>query len=417
MTPAASIRDPLYGPIALDAIAEALIDTPVYQRLRRIRQLSEAYTVYPSAMHTRFEHSVGVYHLATTIVQQFRDRGELADVDPDEVRLVPYAALVHDLGHHLGAHLLEEFGYPGISHEAAGAALFTSGDVGRILASTGIPHAGACVGEMVNHEGDHPLGGIISGACDADKLDYLIRDAYHCGLPAGFDQPHLRSGLTVVTDPATGAPTVGLDGAALGSFELMLISKSALFRNVYFHPTVRCAMVMLRALIVAALESGLLARHELLAWTDEEVFTILRLRVKERAPLSGDAHLVAELSERLAARRLYRRAVSLPLSAAPALSPDQVRDVERRLAHGAGLGAGQLLVDIPRKPTMLSTDILVRLADGRVVHASKLGPDDGFALNAMQEALYAASGQMSVYVAAPAAVTAGQLGAALQAAN
>ena len=369
-------------------------------------------------MHTRFEHSLGVHHLARTIVRQLGERGELGEVDEDEARLVPYAALVHDLGHHLGAHLLEEFGYPGISHEHAGAALFTTGEIGRILSDTGIRHAADRVAELVLHEGAHPLGGIVSGACDADKLDYLVRDAYHCGLPAGFDQPHLSGGLTVLADPVTGKATLGLDASALGSFEMMLVSKAALFRTVYFHPTVRCAMVMLRALIVAALEGGLLARDELLAWTDEEVFTLLRLRVRERSvegvAASGFASgLVAALSERLAARRLYHRVLSLPLSVAGPLSPEQVARIEARLGTEAGLGPGELLVDIPRKPTMLSTDILVRFASGLVVHASRLGPEDGFALNAMQEALYEASGKVAVYAAERVSLDAEAFGAAV----
>lgn len=400
------IRDPLYGPISLDETARRLIDTPAFQRLRRIRQLSEAYTVYPSAMHTRFEHSLGVHHLARTILRQLGERGELDRVGADEARLVPYAALLHDLGHHLGAHLLEEFGYPGISHEAAGAALFTTGEIGEILAATGIPRAAEQVADLVQHEGDHPLGGIVSGACDADKLDYLVRDAYHCGLPAGFDQPHLAGGLTVLADPVTGRPTLGLDASALGSFELMLVSKAALFRTVYFHPTVRCAMVMLRALIVAALDGGLLATEELLAWTDEEVFTILRLRVRERAAAGRVAggrdaasDLVATLTDRLAARQLYRRVLAVPLGTVPALAPEQVARIEARLAAQLRCPPGALLVDIPRKPTMLSTDILVRFDSGLVVHASRLGPDDGFALNAMQEALYDASGKVAVYAA------------------
>ena len=380
-------------------------------------------------MHTRFEHSLGVHHLARTIVRQLGERGELAAVSPDEARLVPYAALVHDLGHHLGAHLLEEFGYPGISHEATGAALFTTGDIGEILHATGIPNAAQTVAELVQHEGDHPLGGIVSGACDADKLDYLVRDAYHCGVPAGFDQPHLSGGLTVVADPASGHPTLGLDASALGSFEMMLVSKAALFRTVYFHPTVRCAMVMLRALIVAALEGGLLAREELLAWTDEEVFTILRLRVRERAGMGGgaggghrtplaDGHasLVAQLSDRLAARRLYSRVLSVPLGAVPMLTPEQVTAVEARLTRDTGLAPGELLVDIPRKPTMLSTDLLVRFPSGLVVHASRLGPEDGFALNAMQEALYVASGKVAVYAAAAVTLDADALAAAVAAA-
>ncbi len=408
------VRDPLYGPIPLDGTARRLIDTPAFQRLRRIRQLAEAHTVYPSAMHTRFEHAVGVYHLSREILRRLGERGDLAGIDPGEVALVPHAALLHDLGHHVGAHLLEEFGWPGISHEATGAALFTTGDIGRILGESGIPDAAARVAELVSHEGAHPLGGIVSGACDADKLDYLVRDAYHCGLPVGFDQPHLAHGLCVLTDPATGALTIGLDGEALASFEMMLVSKSALFRNVYFHPVVRCAMVMLRAVIVTALDGGLLDADELKTWTDDEVYTILRLRVRERRPLVGAAARVAELTERLAARRLYTRVAAVPLSAIGELSPDRVVACEARLASEVGLADGELLVDIPRKPTMLSTDILVRLASGRVVHASALGPDDGFALNAMQHALYEASGRISAYAVRPVALSPERLIRALQ---
>lgn len=391
------IRDPLYGPIDLDPLAQRLVDTAAFQRLRRIKQLSEASAVYPSAVHTRFEHSVGVHHVARTIVRQLEARGELAGVPEAEVALVPYAALVHDLGHHIGAHLLEEFGWPGISHEETGAALFTTGEVGEILASTGIPRAGEIVAELVLHQGNHVLGGVVSGACDADKLDYLARDAYHCGLPLAFDQGHLRHALTVLEDPASGQRTLGIDAAALVSFEQMLLAKSTLFRSVYFHPTVRGAMVMLRALLLAALDAELLALDELRTWTDQELFTVLRLRVGEAPGARWTTRLITDLVERLLSRRLYHRIASLPLRAAPDLGPAQVAAVEQRLAARLGLGAGEVLLDVPRKPSMLSTDILVRCDDGSVRHAGELGPDDGFALNEAQPALYAASGRVSVY--------------------
>lgn len=386
------IRDPLYGPVPVDDVARRLIDTAAFQRLRRIRQLSEAFAVYPSAVHTRFEHSLGVYHLTREIIRRLDERGELGDVDDDQRRLATYAALLHDLGHHLGAHLLEEFGYPGVSHEDTGAALFTVGEVGEILRDTGIARAPEIVSEMVRHDGGHALGGLVSGACDADKLDYLARDAYHCGMPPGFDQAQLAGSLILATNPQSGAREIGIDADGLAAFEQMLVTKSTLYREVYFHPTVRCAMVMLRALIIRALELGLLALEELQTWTDEEVFTLLRVRVAD----TEDA-LVADLVERLLARRLYKRAASLPLSAAPALTPGQITEVEERLASRLGLSEGSLLLDIPRKPTMLSTDILVRCDDGSVVHAGDLGPNQGFALNELQSALYAASGRIGVF--------------------
>ncbi len=391
------IRDPLYGPITLDETARALIDTAAFQRLRRVRQLSEASALYPSAMHTRFEHSVGVYHLAKTMVAELRARGELGGVKEDEQRLVPYAALCHDLGHHVGAHLLEEFGYPGVSHEETGAAQFATGEVGAILAATGIPDAGRHVAELVQHQGYHPLGGVVSGACDADKMDYLLRDAYHCGLPAGFDQAHLRTSLTCVVNPESGRLELGLDADGLTSFEQMLYTKSILYRTVYFHRTVRCAMVMLREIIVAALDSGVISLDELRTWTDAELFSVIR----ERGGGRGTPPHVGRLVERLMARDLYSCVASLPLSAAAPPNPAGLATAERRLAPRLNLARGEVLVDVPRKPTMLSTDLSVRLASGRVVNASRLGPDDGFAMNEAQAALYAASGRVSVFTARP----------------
>lgn len=399
------IRDPLYGPVTLDGTARRLVDSAPFQRLRRIRQLSEAHAVYPSAVHTRFEHSLGVYHLARSIIRRLSERGELSGVGGDDAELVGLAALLHDIGHHPGAHLLEEFGYPGISHEMAGAALFTTGEIGEVLSTSGIQQAGERVAELVQHEGVHPLGGIVSGPCDADKLDYLVRDAYHCGLPSGFDQSHLANALTLLRDPVTGSIEVGLDEGALVSFEQMLVSKNSLYRTVYFHPTVRCAMVMLRAIIVGALDARLLVLEELLRWTDEEVFTLLRVRVSATHRASAGVRYVEGMVNRLLARRLFVRAATLPLSAAPHLTPPDIAEIEARLERRLGLGPGEVLLDIPRKPEMLSTDILVRRGES-IVRASALGPDDGFALNSAQPALYAASGKISVFTATAAHLTA-----------
>lgn len=395
------IRDPLYGPIPLDDTACALIDTAAFQRLRRVRQLSLASMLYPSAMHTRFEHSVGVHHLVRIIDRQLESRGELRGISRRDRDLIVYAGLLHDAGQHMCAHLLEEFGYPGVRHEEAGASLFVSGEVGEILRRSGTPDAGARMAEIIDQRSDHPLAGLVAGACDADKLDYLVRDAYHCGLPAGFDQQYLRDALCLVEDPKTRRRVLGLEEHGLTSFEQMLYSKNTLFRNVYFHPTVRCAMVMLRALVVAALEAGLLAVEELHTWSDEELFTVLRVRLFEAGRDSGVMRAVQDLLDRLLARRLYHHVASLPLEALEPLRPDVALAVEAALADQMGLGPAEALLDIPQKPSMLSTDILVRRRNGDVLHASALTPDDGFAINDAAAALYRASGRIGVFTAEP----------------
>lgn len=396
------VRDPIYGPIPIDPVARRLIDTPAFQRLRRVQQLSLASLVYPSAMHTRFEHSLGVYHLTRSILQNLERRGELEGVAPEDARVIPYAGLLHDLSQHLAAHLLDEFGIEGMEHEEVGAQTLGAGEIGAILQETGIPDVAGRIGGIINQRSDNPLAGLVAGNCDADKMDYIARDAYHCGLPIGFDQQHLLDAVTLVRDPDTGRLQVGLERWGLTSFEQMLYSKSVLFRNVYFHRSVRSAMGILRTLVLLALDRGLIGLEELHRWSDSELFTVLRLRVGEVCAVgSSDCALFTELLDRLLERRLYPTACTFPLSAVEKPSASRTRAVERALAAELGLGEGEVVLDFPEKPTMLATDLPIRCTDGEVLNARDLGPEDGFALNASQQALYVASGNVSLFTAAP----------------
>jgi HD superfamily phosphohydrolase len=97
------VRDPLWNTIRVDPTALRIIDTPEFQRLRYIRQLGLAYLVYPGANHTRFDHALGVYHLARWALAILGERGELREVDPVDCTLVPFAALLHDIGHFAAA--------------------------------------------------------------------------------------------------------------------------------------------------------------------------------------------------------------------------------------------------------------------------------------------------------------------------
>src|SRR5512146_3193474 len=101
-----SIRDPLWNNIRLDDVARRLIDTPVFQRLRYVRQLGLAYLVYPGATHTRFEHALGAYHLARRTLGLLAERGDLDEIAPDEPAVVRAAALLHDVAHYPFSHAL-----------------------------------------------------------------------------------------------------------------------------------------------------------------------------------------------------------------------------------------------------------------------------------------------------------------------
>ncbi|HUG40260.1 MAG TPA: HD domain-containing protein [Longimicrobiales bacterium] len=400
------IRDPIYGPIPLDPFARELIDTHAFQRLRRVQQLSLASLVYPSAMHTRFEHSVGVYHLARTIVESLERKGELGAVPPDDVRIIPYAGLLHDLSQHLAAHLLHEFGIPGVEHEEVGARSLESGEISDVLGSLGSPDAAGRIGAIIKQESGNPLAGIVAGNCDADKMDYIARDAYHCGLPIGYDQGHLRDAITLVADPVSGSSRIGIDSSGLTSFEQMLYSKSTLYRNVYFHRSVRAAMAMLRTLVLRAIEERLIEIGELHQWSDSELFTVVGVRVRDaQGSGSPTTAFVIRLLDRLLARDLYKPAASLPLSVMAKPSAERILAAETRLAREFGVERGGVIVDFPAKPTMLATDLPVRFPDNRVRNVRDLGPEDGFALTrASQEAQYVASGSIYVFTAAPLGV-------------
>jgi hypothetical protein len=161
-------------------------------------------------------------------------------------------------------------------------------------------------------------------------------------------------------------------------------------------------MGMLRMLVVLGLDRTLIDLEELHHWSDSELFTVLRLRVAESNTISSsDCSLFTELLDRLLERRLYPTACTFALSAVEKPSAAAILELERALARDLGLGEGQVVLDFPAKPTMLATDLLVRFGDGTVRNAKCLQPEDGFALNAAEQALYVASGNVSVFTAEP----------------
>lgn len=123
------LRDPLWNNVRLDALALALLDTPVVQRLRYVRQLGLAYLVYPGATHSRFEHAVGAYHLAGVAMRLLDEQGALHGMAARDTAVVRAAALLHDVGHYPFSHALEEIGVT--HHEEIARPLLMQGQIGR----------------------------------------------------------------------------------------------------------------------------------------------------------------------------------------------------------------------------------------------------------------------------------------------
>src|SRR5690606_13492010 len=216
-----TIRDPLWNNIRVDSVARELMDTPVFQRLRYVRQLGWAFLVYPGATHSRFEHALGAYNLARCSLDMLERSGQLQRVRPDEGSIVCAAALLHDIGHYPFSHALEEIG--ATHHEEVARPLLLQGVVADVLRA----HLGADAPErvfaLITGTSDSPLQGLISGSLDLDKIEYLKRDAHMCGVPYGeIDVDRLLNSLVIVASPVTGSHGVGVREKGLSALESLL---------------------------------------------------------------------------------------------------------------------------------------------------------------------------------------------------
>lgn len=374
-----TIRDPLWDTIRLDPIAVRIMDSAAFQRLRYIRQLGLAYLVYPGATHTRFDHALGVFHLATRALGSLAEEGWLDGVSKEERRLVALAALLHDVGHYPFSHAVEELeaGWIPGHHEAV---------VGRFLSDPEIAGALSEVADdgperveaLIRGRSSSPLQGLVSGSIDLDKIEYLKRDALFCGVPYGeVDVDRLLSALVVLRDPETGRLEVGVGEKGVAALESLLFSKYQMFRNVYWHHAVRAATVMYKRIVVDALAAGLIVPDELIGETDESLLFLLAARASEGG--EGEiARRVRRWVESLRARRLPKRVVEI---VAAELDGEGVgswmvvdsplkRSVEDRLALELGVEEGGIFLDYPAKPLMFDLDLLA-VRGGEVI---RLGP-------------------------------------------
>ena len=388
-----SIRDPLWNTIVVDAVARRLIDTPVFQRLRYVRQLGLAHLVYPGATHTRFEHALGAYHLARRTLGVLDDRHELDAIPPDERGVVIAAALLHDVGHHPFSHALEEIGAQ--HHEVAARPLITQSQIADELRASIAPDAPERVYALIRGQSASPLQGLISGSLDLDKIEYLKRDAFMCGVPYGeIDVDRLVNALTVVHD--AGRVTIGVLEKGLSALESLLFAKYQMYRNVYWHHAVRSATAMYKRLVDDAIRDGALDDSALSSLTDEGLLHVL------------DTTSNAPLLDALRTRRLYKRAFECAAGDLPdgagdwiAVELDRARATEDALARRLGLAPGEVLLDFPEKPQMLGLDLPVRLRGGQVHRLTREGLRGSINLPVLSDELYRSARVLRVFVARP----------------
>jgi len=390
------VRDPLWNNIRLDPEALAVVDTAAVQRLRYVRQLGHAFLVYPGATHSRFEHALGAYHLARRLLAQVEDAGD-ARVEPaDRVRL-KLAALLHDIGHYPFSHALEEAGLP--HHEVLAGRQLASDGLAQRLAELDAPAERLL--PLIQGTAREPLAGLVSGSLDVDKLDYLSRDAWMCGVPYGvIDVDRLLTSLTVASDP-DGRRTLALHEKGLAALESLLFAKYQMYRNVYWHHAVRSATAMFKRLVRRAIATAQLEPAAVAVATDDGLIHDLMQR-----DTTG-------LARRLRERRLAKRALDLPATELPAATPgwpgedpDLLEQVEDRLALELHLKPGELFLDFPAKADMLALELPLVKRDGTVTHLAGAAAAAHLGLPRVAAELYRSARRLRVFVLRDVAVPA-----------
>jgi hypothetical protein len=264
------IIDPIHDFIRVYDHELKIIDNPIFQRLRRIRQLSGAHLTYPGAQHTRFEHSLGVMHIASQAGQALKEKEILKS---DDIEILRLAGLLHDIGHGPFSHLFEEITQQKkISHEDFGKNLILKSAIGDTLSKNGYDKK--LITKIAFGESKYQyLNEIVSGYLSADMMDYLLRDGYFTGAEhAKIDHKRLTQSLDVYKKK------LALEKSALYSFESMMHSRYQMFKAVYFHKTVRSAEVMLlEALRISDDEFGFTSfnMNEFVKLTDEHVLSMI----------------------------------------------------------------------------------------------------------------------------------------------
>jgi len=347
----ATIKDSVHDHIEVEGVAAALLDTEPVQRLRHIKQLGTVQLVYPSANHTRFEHSLGVYHLADRALDHL-------GIDGIQAERLRAAALLHDVGHGPYSHNVED-----VTHRHTGKyhddvhELLDGGTVGEVLRDHDLDPAH--IADLV--AGDAKYGQLVSGELDVDRMDYLVRDAHHTGVPYGtIDHERLIRELTFVDGELV------LAEGNVQTAESLLLARALMNPTVYQHHVARISKAMLRRGAEQLLEQPDVTPRRLRRMDDHDLLVALRT-----------TPATSEFARRLRTRDLYKRAVWAELEAVPESVVDAdyetLRDLETEIANRAGLPAEQVVVDVPERPSMTESTSRV-MVSGEMRRLGKQSP-------------------------------------------
>jgi HD superfamily phosphohydrolase len=338
-----TIKDSVHDHITIDGLALDLLDTPPVQRLRHIKQLGTVSLVYPSANHTRFEHSIGVYHLACEVTNHLGTPLEVTN----HIRA---AAMLHDIGHSPYSHNIE----PLLNHRIG----FAHEDIEDLLTSPPL-----CT-VLENHNLDANLianliigkgqyGQIISSSIDVDRMDYLVRDAHHTGVPYGaIDHGRLVRELTFAEDELV----LSVSGGNVQAAESLLLARTLMGPTVYNHHVARISKSILRRATEFLLDSKIIKESDLRNMDDHDLHVALRSNAT-----------TSPLEKRISNRNLYKRAIWVEMKDVPDdvinADYDSIHAFEENIASKIGVDSKSVIIDIPSLPSTIENEIKIKVGD------------------------------------------------------
>ena len=391
-----TIHDPLHGSIKIDGAFLEILDRHEMQRLRYVKQLGSGNMVFPGANHSRFEHSLGVYHLA----------GRMADsigLSKEDSLTVRAAGLLHDVCHTPFSHTTEEIVeyHTGMDHMDVAEKLIKGEirtcrerdddlfgslePISKILENNGISSDKVC--DLIKYPESKEEGleafdnetrtsyfrskdythQIIHGPVDADQMDYLMRDAHYTGVTHGaIDIERLLNTMKVHNE------RIMIEKSGTTAAEGLMVARSLMFSSVYFHRTVR----IIKMMQMKAIEESSLDVRDIYLWNDSELMDYL----------ISDGGKASEIARCVQNRILYKKAVtkfsedtSEELSQRLSEYTDYKsrKELEREIADKAGVHLSEVIVEIPPTSILLSkmnigkTDVTILDPEGKVRSLSR----------------------------------------------
>ncbi|HEU5229801.1 MAG TPA: HD domain-containing protein [Ktedonobacteraceae bacterium] len=293
--PVGTVRDSLYDLIPLGPREEKLIGTAEFLRLQQIKQLGFVYRIWPGATHTRYEHSLGCYHLTVRALRALLQRGEdggLDGVSVSSIQTAIVAALLHDIGHYPFSHTIEELGQPIIPHERVGRSIIENSQIAAILEQD-YHLSPERVADFIDppkararNADDELLSHLLSGALDVDKLDYLPRDARACNVPYGGVDVSRLLGALRVHENVHGQRRIVVTHKGISPLHSLLHARQEMFDNIYWHHTSRAFQVMLVRAVHDAIARDALRVDQLMGLNDA---SLLALLTQQEMPASSQA--------------------------------------------------------------------------------------------------------------------------------